>query len=125
MKFGLKEIPVHMGAFDFTVICIIGKYKNVRKYVEWKFETSLPDGWLDVGYEPRGKYFFKMGYVPVIWIPRYPKTSREHATLAHESLHAAYRLIAWTGMPITDDTEEVMTHSMAHIINTVLGSKKK
>ena len=121
--FGLNEIRVHMGLFDFTVVCVIGNKKKADEYVAWKFDDKeLPN--FDQGYETIGRCYFKRGYVPVIWIPRKPKTTREHATLAHECLHAVFHLFDWVGLRVTRDTEEVMTHSMAHLIDSILRGKK-
>lgn len=114
---GITENRINMGAFDFDVIMVIGDYKTTLAYVSWKFEDKETDleKW-DMEYIPRGKCFFRQGYVPVVWIPRKPKTAREHATLAHECLHAVFHLFEWASLPLTRDTEEVMTHAMAHLI---------
>jgi len=113
-----------MGVFDFTVICIIGDYAKVDKYIQWKFDDKdfQTANW-DKGYDCRGKVLYRAGFVPVLWIPRKPRTPREHSTLAHEALHCVYHLFEWANIPMTKDTEEVVTHSMAHIINSVLESK--
>ncbi len=118
---GITENRIHMGIFDFQVIVVIGDYKTTCAYVSWKFEdkeTNLEA--FDMNYIPRGKCFFRRGYVPIIWIPRKPKTKREHATLAHESLHAVFHLFEWVNLPINRDTEEVMTHAMAHIVTNAV-----
>lgn len=109
-----------MGVFDFEVLIVLGDYKKTCKYVAWKFDDEETDleAW-DMGYEPRGKCFFRRGYVPIIWLPKRPKTMREHATFAHEALHAVFHLFEWASLPITRDTEEVMTHSMAHIVSSL------
>lgn len=120
---GITENRVHMGAFDFSVIVIVGDYKTACAYTLWKLkdkETNLEE--YDMDYEPRGKCFFRRGYIPIIWIPRKPKTHREHATFAHECLHAVFHLFEWASIPLTRDTEEVMTHSMAHLITNGLKS---
>lgn len=118
-EFGLKEVRVHMGLFDFTVVCVIGDKRKVDKFVAWKFdEKEVPK--FDANYESRGRCYFRRGYVPVIWIPRKPKTTREYAILSHECLHAVFHLFDWVGLPITRDTEEVMTHSMSHLIDSIL-----
>ncbi len=112
---GITENRVHMGAFDFTVIVVVGDYKTACAYALWKFEdkeTKIDD----MGYDCRGKCFFRRGYVPIIWIPHKPKNNREVATYAHECLHAVFHLFEWANLPLTRDTEEVMTHSMAHLI---------
>ena len=121
----IQEIRVQMGIFDFTVIVLIGDYSKACRRVEYKFEAKDANlERFDMGYIPRGKCFFRRGYVPIIWIPRKPKTPREQATLAHESLHSVYHLMEWANIPMTRDTEEAVTHSMAHIINTVLSKVK-
>jgi len=123
-KLNLKEIPIHMGMFDFGINCVIGDYKGVDEYIQTKFDDpEFKASNFDQGYEPRGKCLYCPGYQPVIWIPRYPKTPREHATLAHESLHAMFHVVRWAAIPIDDSTEEVMTHGMAHIIHEIIKSK--
>lgn len=110
--------------FDFDVIVLVGDYKTALSFVSWKFEDKDTDlEAFDMEYIPRGKCFFRRGYVPIIWIPRKPKTSREHATYAHECLHAVFHLIEWAGLPNTRDNEEVITHAMAHLITN--GLKKE
>ena len=117
MKFkNIKHNTVHMGTFDFSVIVVVGDYSEAFKFVCWKFEDNTDMGDLDMGYEARGRCFFRRGYVPIIWIPAKPKTPREHATYAHECLHAVYHLFEWSGIPATRDTEEVMCHAMSHLI---------
>src|SRR6185436_9998614 len=109
MKHGFKEQRIHMGIFDFEVIVILGDYGKCEKYIQWKFEEKdLDIACWDFGYEPRGKVFYKQGFVPVLWLPRKPKTPREYATLAHEALHCVYHLFEWASIPMTRDTEEVV-----------------
>lgn len=121
---GITEHRVHMGTFDFSVIILVGDYKTACSYALWAFEdkkTNLED--FDRGYIPRGKCFFRQGYIPVVWIPKIPKTAREHATYAHECLHAIFHLFDWANLSINNDTEEVMTHAMAHLIANGLHTK--
>lgn len=120
-QLGFKEIRLSMGLFDFDVICIIGAQKNADTYVNWKFETNeVDDIWENKGYEARGRCYYKAGYVPVIWIPRKPRTPREQATLAHECLHAVMHLYDWAGLTVSYQNEEVMCHAMAHLINSIM-----
>lgn len=118
----LKEIYTSMGIFDFGVICVIGKQSNAAKFVDWKFEhkNGFDDATFDMGYEARGRCYFRTGYVPVIWIPHKPRTPREIATLAHECLHAVFHLTEWVAMPISRDTEEVVCHAQAHLVTNIL-----
>lgn len=114
---GIVENKVNMGMFDFSVIFITGDYEMALDYVKWKFDNktqNLED--FDMGYEPLGKCFFLAGYIPIVWLPKKPNTKREHAIYAHECLHAVFHLFEWASLPITRDTEEVMTHALAHLI---------
>ncbi len=117
----ITERNIHMGAFDFSITAIIGDYKETEKLVRWKLDDKdfQAETW-DNGYEPRGKVFFRRGYVPILWIPRKPKTTREYATLAHEALHCVYHLFEWANLSMNKETEEVAAHSMAHIVNEIL-----
>jgi len=124
-KNNLKEYRVHFGTFDFELNCIVGEYKNLPEYLAYKWEKDAEwvREWneeLDMGYEPRGRWFGYKGYTPVIWIPKKPKTPREIATLAHEILHVVYELCRWASIPLTQDTEEIRTHAQAHALTTLL-----
>lgn len=118
---GLKEIRVHFGTFDYVIICLVGSYKNVERYVAWKFEEKeIPISETQRQYGARGRFFYRIGFAPIIWIPKRPTTPREHATLAHEMLHAIQEMMDWAAIPFTFDTGEVFCHALAHGINTVL-----
>lgn len=120
-KYGFNEIRINMGMFNFTVICIIGDYKNCGKYIQWKFEDKdfNPENW-DMGYEAKGKVFFRRGFVPVLWLPRKPKNVDEYATLAHEALHCVFHLFEWANLSMSRETEEVAGHAVSHIVKSVL-----
>lgn len=119
---------VHFGLFDFSVEFYVGNYEQAIKYANDKFET--PDEGLDSdiatrGYEPRGQCLFRRGYVPIVWIPRRPVTSREHATLAHECIHAVMHLFEWVSLDVNRETEEVFAHAVAHLIDGFMENKLK
>lgn len=119
-QLGLKEYRLNMGVFDFDVAGVIGDYKKMGEYISWKFDDKdfNPELW-DNGYEPRGKCFFRRGYVPIIWLPRIPQTPREKATFAHESLHAVFHLFEWASLPMSRDTEELVGHALGHIVSNL------
>lgn len=124
-ELGLQEIYIHMGMFDFAIYCIVGEYEKALEYVAWKFENEPYDAdELTRGYAPRGQCLFKRGYTPVIWIPNMPNTPREHATLAHESIHAVMHLLDWVSLSVTADTEEVLAHGTAHLVKEILSKVK-
>ena len=116
-SFGLKVRRIDMGIFDYPVYCAIGNYKKFSKYIQWKFDDKN----IKIDEQaPRGQTWIRTGYVPVIWLPRTPKTPRELSTVAHESYHAACCLFRWASVPITDDTDEVVGHTIGHIVNEIL-----
>lgn len=113
-QLGFKSVDVHFGTFDFSMNVIVGPHKNLHKYLQWKFEDE------DVP-KPRpansvyAMFYACDGYVPVIWLPRVPRKSRDYAALAHEILHALrYMLVDWAGIPLTRDTDETFCHAMSH-----------
>lgn len=110
-----------MGMYDFSIRCVIGEQEKALEYVAHIFEDTveeMPDS--NRGYEARGVCYFQTGYVPIIWLPRYPETSREYATLAHEAIHAVNHLFDWAATPLSKDTEETFAHAVAHVINNIL-----
>jgi hypothetical protein len=121
-RLGLQEIYVHFGTFDFATYCIVGPWQSVAPYIAWKLD--YPSFEWD-GSESRGHHFYKAGYVPVIWIPRRPRTPREYGTLAHEVLHVVRDLGEWIGINFTNETDEVFCHATAHAMTTILEELRK
>jgi len=120
-ELGLEVIDTHMGLFDYTVRVCVGDHEKSKEYISYVFEDKyeeLADG--NRGYEARGICYHKTGFVPIIWLPRYPETPREYATFSHEVIHAINHLFDWSATPLSRDTEETFAHSVAHVINNVL-----
>lgn len=109
-----------MGLFDYTIQCFVGDYKQSVKLAEKLFNDDIPQDHITVGDEPRGCCMFNSECTPIIWIPGKPTTPREYATLAHESTHAVLHMFRWAALPVSDDTEEVLTHSIGHVIDSIL-----
>jgi len=120
-ELGLTVIDTHMGLFDYTIRCVFGERDNAEQYVAYVFEEKETDHYegFNRGYEARGTCYFRRGYVPIVWLPRPPETPREHATFAHEVIHAVHHLFEWSATPTIRDTEEVFAHSVAHVIANV------
>jgi Zn-dependent peptidase ImmA (M78 family) len=116
-KFGFTEVYIRMGLFEYTVVAVIGNGKNLSKYRDWKFDEKGSE--IETN-DSQGLCLYKRGYIPIIWIPRKPKTPREYATLAHECGHAVKHLFNWAGMQHSEDNDEVYTHSLSHLITNVL-----
>lgn len=119
----LKEYRINFGTFNFSFNCIVGEYKNLPKYLAYKYEEDekwIYDKWIDINDVSNGNFFICKGYAPIIWIPKKPTTPREIATLSHEILHVVYELCRWAQIPLCEETEEVRTHAQAYALTTLL-----
>lgn len=120
-KLGFQEILIDMGMFDFRIVAVIGKVESLNEYIQFKLEDPEFDAENgNRGYPPRGKCLYRTGFVPIIWIPKKPRTPREYATLAHECMHAMRHVMHWAGLNSNEETEEVETHGVSHIIDVIL-----
>jgi hypothetical protein len=116
-RFGLREARCYFGLFDYHALCVVGPYARLEGYMRWKLGD---ESFVLPATAPRGRCFHRPGYVPVIWIPRAPRTPREYGTLAHEVTHAVRLLMDWAGVPMTADTEEVQCHAVGHAMTAFL-----
>lgn len=117
-RLGFQSVIVHFGTFDFEMRCLFGPSDNLVKYVRWAMDDEEFE-W-DMS-RKRGAHFHRRGYGPIIWLPRRPRTPREHGTLAHEVLHVLrVMLVDWAGMPLNGDTDEAFCHAMSHAVGTIL-----
>ena len=120
----LHRFDIHMGMFDCAVRVVVGEFTLAHGYVQWLYgdEPTIDE---EQGLV-RGRFYSHAEMVPVVWIPRAPKTPREHATVAHEALHAAvWVLRTWASMPFSDDTEEAFAHALGHLVNGITEGAKK
>jgi hypothetical protein len=125
---GLQRHHIHFGTFDFAFYLVVGPYDRVEEYVSYKFNDSTPPllANADQGhYAPRGRVFSRHGYCPIVWVPRAPRTPREHATLAHELLHVVVILMNWAALPLGADSEEAYCHALGHAVAASLESLRK
>jgi hypothetical protein len=123
--FNLREIKIHFGTFDFSAYVVICKdISEAYRYASYCHDTTWIEERSSGGYEARGKYFHRTGYCPIIWLPRFPSTPREYGTLAHEAMHVVTILMAWAGIQLNGDTDEVYCHALGHLVNSVLEAKK-
>jgi len=118
-SFGLKVKRIHFGTFDYTAYCVIGPFGRVKKYLRWKFEDKhfyVPKH--GTGYA--GLCFYQPGYVPVIWLPKKPKSVNDIAITAHEALHVVQHLFIWAGIPMNQETKEVSAHTLQYLVKQIL-----
>lgn len=105
-----------MGMFDYTIRIVFGSQRTAVEYVQWLYE----DDGVVVQHQRRGFCAYREGFIPVIWLPRRPRTAIEHGTLAHEAMHAVAHMTRWAGIPINESTDEVYCHAIGHVVRRVL-----
>lgn len=115
----MQRLRLHLGVFDYTVRVVLTEDRHaavrwIRGFLE---DPRIEDERLD---QNRGCVFHREGYAPVIWLPRKPRTPVEHATLAHEAMHVTRFVMLWAGIALSDDSEEVWTHTTGSIVKAVL-----
>ncbi len=119
----LREIHVHFGMFDFAVYCVVGPANDLSAYIAWRRGHSnlVPDREAS-----RGRYYPGRGeYGPIIWIPRRPRSPREHGTLSHEVCHVVREMYDWVGMQLDESTEETFCHAVGFAVTTILTELRK
>lgn len=116
----MEEIHINMGMFDFGINVLIGSNKNLEEYVRYKIEDET--FYMQNPEKAYGWHIHYEDYCPIIWIPKKPKTPKEHATLCHESIHAVFSMYNWAHMQPLSSNDEVMCHAVGYIVKTVLES---
>ena len=117
----MKEVVMNLGMFDFYVICAIGPFASLEKYLQFKFDDEDLK-FKDTGFNAKGRFSWSDGFTPVIWIPKYPVNPRDIGSLSHECLHAVMYVLHWADIKPNDDTEEVIAHMLSYLVSTILSS---
>lgn len=120
---GLKAVRVHFGMFDYGFTCVIGPAANVPRYVAWKLNWPTVDAETLPSEFGRGRFYHRRDYEPIIWLPRWPKSPREYATLTHEVAHVVTAMFDWAGQPINRTCDEAFCHALGYAVAKVLEAK--
>src|SRR4029078_10279245 len=108
------------GTYDIHVdVCITDDKQRALKYIKKKLNKSFHES--DFG---RGNFFFS-GSSSVIWVPRIPKTPREHGTVGHEIFHAVYHILSWASVNLSESSEEAFCHLIGHMTTQFYNKIKK
>lgn len=108
-----QDFHIHCGTFDFGFNVILSEDKErCAKYVNEKLEMER---FSSLDFESLGKVFFRGGYCPVLWLPKYPTTHGEIGTLNHELLHIVIEVMGWAGISLSPSSEEAFTHLMKYV----------
>lgn len=120
-RLGFQTVDIHFGTFDFTTHVVVGPFVNLEQYARWKLE----DPNITPSPAARGLHICRYGYVPIIWLPRKPRTPREMGTLAHELLHTIrVMLVDWVGINLNQDTDEAFCHALGMAVTKTLEGLK-
>lgn len=117
---GLQILNIHMGLFDYTVKVVIGAQAPAIKFIRW----YVRDLKVELSPDMRGCFFHRDPFCPIVWIPRRPRTAREHGTLTHEAMHAVSQMARWCAIGHAEATEEVFCHALGHLVTGVLAVAK-
>jgi hypothetical protein len=119
-KKGMRVIRIEMGVFDIWVLALVGPEKNLEGFVRWNYNKPEYVHELSEYSGHKGMCLKPKGCAPAVWIPRKPRTPEEYGTLAHECTHAAIHVMEWIGMPINNETSELLTHTVAWLVDNIL-----
>lgn len=117
---GLQRITIHLGVFDYGVRVVIGSQDLAVAYYRWFVNAPEDDTVLVVDPHRRGFCAMRGNRMPVLWIPKRPRTPRDHATLAHECFHAVGHVTRWAAIQHSEATEEVFCHALGCLVNGIL-----
>lgn len=115
-----KEIEVPILNDEYKVIVCFGDDKVTKKVLKsWGHKIKTVKSEL---VDRRGVCFYSKDCHPVIVLPRFPKTSEEIGTLAHEAFHAVNNIFDKI-QGFKDD--ETFAHSIGAVVRLVLKNKDK
>lgn len=116
----MNEIVIPVLNKDFKVVFTWGEPEEVKKVLK-KYNYPVDEVTKD-HFRGRGICFDCGGCYPIIALPKFPKTSEEIATLAHEAVHAVDYIFETIG---EENGGEVFAHSVSAIVEKVLIDGKK
>lgn len=120
---GFKHVVVRFEMFNWEFECILGPKKNVARYVAQQHDDE--GGVNDYGPgSVRGQFYYRRGYPPIIWLPRFPVLPREFGTLSHEVGHALMAMCEACGVPVNAENDETFCHAMSYAVRTILEAKR-
>lgn len=115
-----QHFSIYLEIYDFTVHFCIGDKQKSLNFINKSFQ--LPDSKEGIpaftlaDMEAKGLRFKRIGYIPIIWLPHFPKTPMEIGTLSHEIFHVVCDVFnRWTDIPLSSDSEEAYCHLIAYI----------
>ena len=120
-RYGLREVKVHWGMFDYEAMVVIGPKDRLADYLGYQFEVPAKDLAGEVGDDFRAKIFHREGMASVIWLPDV-RTPDQVAALAHEMFHAVTKMMDHFGLTLSDESDEAYAHALSFGVRSVLES---
>lgn len=111
---------VHLGTFDYTVwVVFTTDHAAIARFARRKLGDLEITAAHFAG--RRGCVLKRGDYIPILWMPRRPRTPVEYGTFAHEAFHVVAHAMRWANIPFTEESEEAYTHTLAKLVREVLG----
>lgn len=120
---GFRQIVVRYEMFRYEFECIIGPKKNVGKYAATQHDNPAHSADYEVT-DQLAKFYCRTGFVPIIWLPRFPRTPHDYELLAHEVGHAVIFMLEERGVPIDHKNDETFCYALGHGVRTILEAKR-
>jgi hypothetical protein len=104
-------------------VCVVGPAAPAQRYIAWRLsdKTILAEPPENYG---RGRFFYRNGYWPAIWIPRWPRTPAEYGALAHEVSHVLFAVLDHIGETPDYKHDEVFCHLLSYGVAKILEAKR-
>ena len=113
-----KTFQIDTGTYEFGInFCITEDLVKACKFINFKLELPNEDTLILTPKELNclGKRIMIDGYVPIIWLPKFPKTPTEIGTAIHEIFHSICDCMRWAGIPLTNSSEEAYCHLLKYV----------
>ena len=124
-RFGLREVKVHWGMFDYEAMVAIGPKDRLADYLGYQFDVPAKEFADEVGGNDfKAKMFHYGGKGSVIWLPDI-RTPDQVAALAHEMFHAMTKMMDHFGLTLSDESDEAYAHALSYGVRTVLEALKR
>lgn len=116
-----RKHRIHLKTYNYAFWLVVGDPRRTLALVRrvWRLTPRTDDLPPPDSFDAcRGRTMSRgPGYCVFVWLPSVPRTPREHATLAHEALHATGHVLAeWARVRYDVDNDEPYAHLLGCIV---------
>jgi len=125
-KLNLYEFTVKIPMYKLEVVVLVGPYKSLKERVAARHNNpKLKEGLADHGSYSGLSFFISDGADnPVqqyLWMEEWTFSIQDIATLSHEAVHVALRLLGHVGIAVGEpDNSEPLAYLQDHLLETSL-----